>query len=127
MDYNKIIKKSTEINESLTNTLIYDISEAIKNGYTFTTNRYSHLESILKELPEIIFIKNNHNLMLTIIDAVQVTDVILEEIVPGAYDIRFEIGYKKRVIRRISNIDSVINLKPLLEKLERFDLLIKFY
>ena len=127
MNYKEIIEKSTEIEEVFKNILFYDISETIENSYTLTTSPSSRLESVSKELPEIIFIKNTHHLMTTTIDAAQVTDVVLEEIVPGAYIIRFEIGYKKRVSRRISSIDSVVNLRPLLERLGKFDLLLKFY
>ena len=133
MNYKKMIRKSfNNIPESIKDMIIYDISEAIKNGYVHMSNGSSYyykivLEDISKELPKIIFIRNTRNDITGAIAVSRVTDFELEEIVPGAYIVRFEIDYKKIIVRRISNLDNIINLKPLLEKLERFDLLLKLY
>jgi hypothetical protein len=79
-----------------------------------------------EENDKILLLKNQLDYICDIIDIRQVTDMDATEIHPDIYIFEFEINTVKK-IKRISNIDDVVNLKPLLEKLERYDLLIKLY
>ena len=131
--------------------LIYIISEAKELGhisisdahpYYFIENEdasklntnqiYKILIDVLEEIlneknDEILLLKNQFGYICDVIDMEQVTNINITEIHHDVCIFEFEISFKKDSIKRISDIDDAVNLKPLLEKLGRYDLLIKLY
>jgi hypothetical protein len=86
------------------------------------------LEEILNEKnDEILLVKNQFGYICDVIDMEQVTNIDISEIHHDIHIFEFEISFKKNIVKRISDINDVVNLKQLLEKLGRFDLLIKLY
>lgn len=93
---------------------------------------YRTLIKVLEEMSnemndKILLLKNQYDSVCDVIDMQHVTDIDIIEIHPAVYIFEFKIDFKKKIIKRISGIEDVVNLKQLLEKLGRYDFLLKLY